>query len=295
MTGAALSYAIVTPARDEAANLGRLAACVEAQTVLPTEWIVVDNGSADATADLVRELASRQSWIRLVQGPPAPGAARGGPVVRAFLTGLAALQSDPDVVVKLDADLSFPGDHFQGLLGAFAADPRLGIAGGVCWELTGGEWRPQFTTRDHVRGAARAYRRACLEELLPLPERMGWDGVDELKAQTRGWSTRSLPELPVRHHRALGGRERRLAKWVAQGDMAHFMGYRPSYLLVRALYRSTQEPSALAMVYGYARAALRRQPRYEDSPTVRQLREAQSLRRLGARVREARGRRPTGL
>ena len=290
MTPPSLTYALITPARDEEENLRRLAACVEAQTVLPLEWAIVDNGSSDGTPDLVLELAARLPWVRLVRSPASPGAARGGPIVLAFTTGLGSLSSDPDVVVKLDADLSFPPEHFEGLLAAFAADPALGIAGGVCWEEVGGVWKPQFATRDHVRGAARAYRRACLDDVLPLAERMGWDGVDELKAQTRGWRIRSLPELPIRHHRPLGGRERRLAKWVAQGDMAHFMGYRPSYLLFRALYRSTQEPSALAMVWGFARAALQRRPRYEDEATRAHLRREQSLRRLPRRIREARGR-----
>lgn len=290
MSSAPLTYALVTPARDEAGNLRRLAASVEAQTVHPVEWVIVDNGSADGTADVVLELAARLPWVRLVRSPGAVGAARGAPIVRAFMAGLESLESDPEIVVKLDADLSFPPEHFEGLLAAFAAEPRLGIAGGVCWEEVGGVWKPQFATRDHVRGAARAYRRACLDDVLPLAERMGWDGVDELKAQTRGWRIRSLPELPIRHHRALGGRERRLAKWVAQGDMAHFMGYRPSYLLCRALYRAAQEPSALAMVWGYARAALQRRPRYEDAATRAHLRREQSLLRLPERFREARGR-----
>ena len=75
----------------------------------------------------------------------------------------------------------------------------LGIAGGTCYEQdTAGEWRPTFATRDHVRGATRAYRAACFEHVTPLEQRMGWDGIDELKAQVAGWKTRSLPDLPFR-------------------------------------------------------------------------------------------------
>lgn len=285
-----LRYALVTPVRDEEANLPRLASSLSEQTVLPERWMIVDNGSTDGTVALASALAARHSWICVSQIPGQASPARGGQIVRAFLAGVDALDVDPDVIVKLDADVSIEPDYFARLLAAFSAEPRLGIAGGTCWELEQGAWRPQRTTRDHVRGAARAYRRECFADVLPLAERMGWDGIDELKAQTRGWTTRSIADLPIRHHRPLGERERRAAKWLAQGEMAYFMGYRPSYLLARSLYRAIREPTALAMVAGYLRSAMARAPRYRDAAVRKLLRDEQSLRRLPRRVREALGR-----
>ena len=152
-----------------------------------------------------------------------------------------------------------------------------------------GVWKPQYTTRNHVRGAEKAYRRACLEVVLPLEQRMGWDGIDELKAAVNGWRTKSFRHLAVRHHRPLGAREDRLAKWLAQGEMAHYMGYRPSYLLFRALYRGLRDPLALSMVWGYARAAILRRPRLADPEVRALLRREQGLRKLQLRVREALG------
>ena len=55
-----LRYSVVTPARNEATNLRRLADSMAAQTMRPHEWLIVDNGSLDATgetaAEIVREL-----------------------------------------------------------------------------------------------------------------------------------------------------------------------------------------------------------------------------------------------
>jgi hypothetical protein len=51
---------------------------------------------------------------------------------------------------------------------------------------------------------------------------------------------------------------------------------------MRALYRARREPAALAMVWGYAAAALRRAPRCPDAQVVRVLRERQ---RLGVALR----------
>ena len=42
-----LSYALITPVRSERANLERLAGVLAGQTIRPTRWIIVDNGSDD--------------------------------------------------------------------------------------------------------------------------------------------------------------------------------------------------------------------------------------------------------
>jgi biofilm PGA synthesis N-glycosyltransferase PgaC len=286
-----LSYAIVTPARDEADNLRRLAECVRSQTRLPTVWVVVDSGSRDDTPAVVEALAREYPWIRLGRTPGVRRAAPGAPVVRAFHSGLSELDPLPDVVVKLDADVSLDHDFFERLLAEFALDPQLGIAGGGCRELVDGEWRQTRVTGEHVRGACRAYRRACLEAVLPLVESMGWDGVDELQARARGWTTRIVPNLDFRHHRRVGERDGAWhRRWRAQGAGAYAMGYRPLYLVLRTLHRARRNPAAVAMIGGYVAAAMRHAPRMQDAEARTLLRNEQRLRNLPARAREALGR-----
>src|SRR4051794_39135620 len=118
----AITYAAVTPARDEAENLPRLAASLVAQSVRPVRWVVVENGSSDETAALVRALAAEHDWIRLVQTEAGAGYDRTSPYMRAWHAGVDALAGAGDVVVKLDADVSFGPEYFQRLLDAFAAD-----------------------------------------------------------------------------------------------------------------------------------------------------------------------------
>jgi hypothetical protein len=120
---------------------------------------------------------------------------------------------------------------------------------------------------------------------------MGWDGIDELKAINRGWRTQTLLDLPFRHHRLEGERDgSRWAAWEAQGSLGHFMGYRVSYLVLRAVFRARVEPAALAMLWGYAKAALQREPQCAADVRAR-LRDRQRARELPLRLREALGRR----
>jgi glycosyltransferase involved in cell wall biosynthesis len=283
-----LRYALVTPARNEAENLSRLARCLEAQTALPACWVIVDNGSNDETLTIAAELVRALPWARLATIPGAKGLDRGGPIVRAFHAGVARLGELPDVIVKLDADVSLEPDYFERLLAAFAADSSLGIASGSGYEREGGKWRRRQMSRGSAWGAARAYRRACLLDVLPLEERMGWDGIDALKASLHGWTTQALPELPFRHHRREGERDGARARaWAAQGRASHYMGYRGWYLALRALSYIRQEPVAVAMIWGYLAAAVTRERRCPDPAVRARLRSEQRLGAIPLRIRDA--------
>lgn len=279
-----LRYAVVTPARDEQDNLPRLAAALAAQQLPPSAWIVVDDGSTDETPALIEAFAADHPWARLLpRGPESEGAVsqgrREGRDLEAFRHGVAALDVPYDVVVKVDADIDFEPDYFARLVGHFEADAHLGIASGTCYELEDGAWVRRTKADTTVWGASRAYRVDCVPDLMWLAPRMGWDGLDEVKVQLRGFRTETFVDLPFRHNRPEGGREiSTLHQGEALGRASWYMGYRPSYLALRALYRARRQPTALAMLWGYLAAAVRREPRCPDRDVISVLRDRQRLR-----------------
>jgi hypothetical protein len=284
-------YAVITPARDEAGHLARLGACLAAQARPPDLWVIVDNGSTDDTGAVAAELTRTHTWVRTVVAPGAVGQARGGQVVRAFHAGLAHIDHRPSLIVKLDADVTFGDDYLACLLGRFGEEPELGIASGRCYELDGQVWRPRHITAPNVWGAARVYRRSCLDQLVPLEERMGWDAIDVVRANVAGWTTRVFPEISFRHHRTEAQRDgARHQHWVKQGGVAHYLGYRPSYLCLRAVHQARRDPSAFAMLWSFGKAALRREERHPDRAVLRHIREGQRLRVIPRRAVEALGR-----
>ena len=96
----------------------------------------------------------------------------------------------------------------RGCSTAFDADPALGIASGSALRAPGRRLAPAARDRlDRVGrvarlSAGRACRRSCRFE-----ERVGWDGIDEFKANARGWSTLAFEDLPFHHHRREGERD----------------------------------------------------------------------------------------
>lgn len=278
-----LQYAIVTPARNERENLERLAASVIGQETPPRWWVIVDDGSDDGMDVVARDLADRYDWIVALRsdegsGDLAQGRRRGRDLL-AFRRGIEALPAPVDVFVKVDADTSFDPDYFGLLMDRFEQDPQLGIGGGCCYELDdAGEWERIKVSGSHPRGASRAYRWALREDVFALEPEMGWDGVDEVMAELKGYTTAGYTEFGFRHHRKVGERDGRLAAGMALGQQAWYMGYRPTYLLLRALYRARENAASLMMVWGYTHAAVTGAAQCPDPQVTRRVRERQRLR-----------------
>ena len=278
-----LGYAIVTPARNERENLARLAESVISQDERPAYWVIVDDGSDDGMDRVAAELSAEHPWIRTVgTGEDASDLAQGrrrGRDLLAFRRGIDALPAPVDVFVKVDADTSFEADYFAQLMQRFADDDKLGIAGGCCYEINDdGVWERIKVAGSHPRGASRAYRWALRDVVFELEPELGWDGVDEVMAELRGYHTAGFHEFGFRHHRRVGEREGRLRAGAALGRQAWYMGYRPSYLILRAVYRARENFASLAMVYGYAAAAISGAPQCPHPPVTLRIREGQRLR-----------------
>ncbi len=61
------TYVLITPARNEAAFIGQTIISVIQQTVLPLKWIIVSDGSADGTEEIVKSYVAKYGWIELLR------------------------------------------------------------------------------------------------------------------------------------------------------------------------------------------------------------------------------------
>ena len=285
------SYAIVSPVKDEAERLELTLRSVCEQSHRPVQWVMVDDGSHDGTRELAESWAQREPWITVV-GPEGEAngepRARGGRVVRAFERGRAALSEPHEVVAKLDGDIELPPGYFALVAAVFMRDRRAGIVGGRVLVPGRDGWEPERVGRHTVHGALKSYRVSCLEDFGGLRESMGWDGIDEYGAKARGWKVIPLPELVVRHHARRGSKQPWWRARVEEGRGARYMGYLPSFVLVRSGYRMVVERppvlGGLALLAGWSAATLEGAPVVDDPQAIAALRREQRhrLRRLHA-------------
>src|SRR6202171_4338897 len=132
-------YIAITPARDEEQFLPGLIASMAAQTRLPERWIVIDDGSADGTAQLLDEAARQHRWIEPIHLPRNSPREAGG--------GSGGMQFRPrdcwqngDFILRLDADLSFEPNFVELMQKEFVKNPKLGIAGARLYEPISDGW-----------------------------------------------------------------------------------------------------------------------------------------------------------
>ena len=96
-------YLIISPVRNEERFIKHTIESVVAQTAIPLEWIIVNDGSSDRTRELVKTYQRDIRWIKLVDRPD-QGYRPGIGVVEAFRAGFEAIEDTSwEYIVKLDA------------------------------------------------------------------------------------------------------------------------------------------------------------------------------------------------
>jgi biofilm PGA synthesis N-glycosyltransferase PgaC len=279
-------YVVITPVRDEEQHLRSTIECMLAQTNRPAEWIIVNDGSSDKTGTIIDEYAANYRWIRGVHRENRGFRKSGGGVVEAFNDGYRALTSrDWDFLVKLDGDLSFDADYFQRCFDKFALQPKLGVGGGVICYVTDGVKEFEECPSFHVRGATKIYRRDCWEAIGGFWPAPGWDTIDEVKANSLGWSTGSFRELHLVHHRQTGAADGLWGGLVKNGRANYVCGYHPLFMVIKCIRRLPLKPAfmgSLALMYGFVSGYTKRMPQVSDPDVISYLRN-QQLRRLFGR------------
>ena len=294
---------IISPVRNEAAHIERVVRAVAAQELVPARWIVIDDGSTDRTLELLRRLEDEVPFLTVTERLRAvPEGATRDRLARAaaprnFNAGLALADwREYTHVMKLDGDIELPPHYFRTLMDRFAADPKLGLAGGVLEEPTAeGPMRPIKIPANHIHGALKCYSRECFEAIGGVQERLGWDTIDETYARMHGYDTVSFRELVSVHHRPIGSADGVLRGRARHGECAYITHYSPLWVTLRSLKVACSRPRVLsgaAFLFGYTRAAARGTERVPDAAyrafTRRELRQRMARAVLVSRSTSAR-------
>lgn len=208
-------------------------ACVEAVLASPLpagvelEVVVVDDGSRDGTA----ESFAASPCVRVVKNEATTGFSR------AVNRGVTA--STGELLVILNSDATLEPESLSQVVGAFEAEPSLGIAGamlrfpdgspqwsggrepGLLWLFAQASAFPALLGRlpawrrvkplhpdspvdvGWVSGAAMAVRASAWRDLGEFDANYGFYGQDLdlcLRARDRGWRVRLLPGFRALHH-----------------------------------------------------------------------------------------------
>jgi len=276
-----MRYVLITPARNEELYIEKLVQSVISQTALPAKWVIVNDGSTDATADIVSRYLAMHSWMELLN-LPAHRDRSFAAKVHAFNAGFKRVKNrDYEVIGNLDSDVSFDPDYLEFLMKKFQEDPTLGVAGTIFHEQGYSSATDSFEGQNHVAGGCQLFRRRCFEEIGGyIPNRAGGiDWIAVTTARMKGWKTRSFREKFFFHYRSLGTAERSLlSSNFSYGEKDYYLGGHPLWEIFRVSYRVTKKPylfGGIALFLGYMSAFLRRMDRPVSDELMRFHRQEQ--------------------
>lgn len=277
-------YLLVTPCRNEQDYARRTLESVVSQTTTPALWVIVDDGSTDATPAILAEYAAKYDYSK--SGERADrGVRKGGPgVIEAFYEGLATVNLDDfEFICKFDLDLEMPPRYFEVLIERMRAEPRLGTCSGKPYypDPVTGDLISEMCGDEMSVGMTKFYRTSCFKEIGGFVREVMWDGIDCHTCRMKGWLAMSWdePEIRFLHLRAMGSSH----KSIYTGRQRHgfgqyFMGTSFIYMLASALFRMTRPPlisGGAAMLWGYITSALSNKERYDNPEFVTFLRQYQ--------------------
>jgi poly-beta-1,6-N-acetyl-D-glucosamine synthase len=286
-----VAYVLITPAWNEEALIELPIQAVVSQTIPPSKYIVVSDGSTDRTDDIVESYSKKYPFIQLYRMPQQHNRSFAAQV-DAINAGYQQLRDlDFEFVGNLDADVTFEPDYFERLFQKFQNDRTLGMAGGVIHDKTeGGGLIPRKLNRLHsVMHGVQMFRRVCFDALggyTPLPHGSP-DWHAEVRLRMLGWQVRSIPGLVAVQHRPNGGAGNMLWYFYRQGRADYSLGTHPLFEVAKIVRRLPSKPyvlAAFAELTGFISAYCRGEKRAVADDFVRFLRNEQ-LSRLRLRPR----------
>lgn len=281
-------YVILSAARNEAAYIETTLRSVQAQTVEPLAWVIVSDGSTDATDAIVRRFSNTLPYLHLVAAP-SDGSRNFGSKAKAINAAYERVRRlSHDFVAVLDADVSLDANYYESVIRRFEADPKLGLAGGILYDKCGSEFVRQRTSVEwSVSGPIQMFRRRCFEDIggyRSLP-RGGIDAVAESAARMNGWKVRAFQEIPVRHLRRTGAEKGNIfATAFRDGVKEYGYGCDAAFIAAKAVRRLGESPflvGSLLRLAGYGTAWLRRDFRNLPDDVLEAIRREQRRRLFG--------------
>lgn len=211
-----MRFLIVIPTHNEEKNILFTLKSLEKQIFPDFFCVVVNDGSTDNTREIVQEFIQQKQNFKLLnleKSEHAPGAK----VVRTFNKGLDSVNlNDFDIICKFDADIIFPADYLQKIKKVYEMQPKAGMVSGLVkikkavFEIALAfdfkdekhQWKfENLSSKNHVRGPIKSYRKECFQQMNGLRPVLGWDNIDVMLAKKNGWETFTIKDLWVKHLR----------------------------------------------------------------------------------------------
>lgn len=213
-----MKFLLIIPTHNEEKNIMFTLKSIENQIFKDFMCVIVNDGSTDKTQEIVDHFIAQTEQLKFkIQNLKLSGHEPGAKVVRTFNKGLEAVNlQDFDVICKFDADIIFPPDYLFRVNEIYEKNPKAGMVSGLVkikkpifetalafdFKDEKHQWKfENLSSKNHIRGPVKSYRKECFQEMNGLRPVLGWDNIDVMLAKKNGWETITIKDLWVKHLR----------------------------------------------------------------------------------------------
>ena len=273
-----MKVCIIIPIFNEQDFIKKSVESLIGQTTKPAEVIYVNDNSTDNSKNIIKNLIKSHGWIRLIDRESVQEHMPGAKVVEAFNFGLKHLKTKFDVICKFDGDIVLPKNYIEKILEIFNKKQSIGIVGGNLYIFKKDKWiYENIAAKTHVRGPIKAYRAKCFDEIDGLKSSIGWDTVDVLLAQKKGWLIQTDKNLKVKHLKPTGHKYSLKSKML-QGEALYKMRF-GFILSMLSLLKSSLNNFSISRLFfgmiGYVTTSLKKKSfivTYDEGVFIRKFR-----------------------
>ena len=220
-----MKFLIIIPAHNEEQSIASCLESLQKQSFQDFICVVVNDGSTDKTSQIINDFKIQDSRFK-IQDLEISEHQPGAKVVRTFNKGLESVDwKSFDVICKYDADIIFPRNYLEKVNQVFEENPKAGLVSGLVYirnykqnpeiknlklpsenlfdfSTKNHDWVfENLSSKNHVRGPIKAYRKDCFEDMNGLRAVLGWDNLDVLLAKKNGWEVMTIKDIWVKHLR----------------------------------------------------------------------------------------------
>ena len=240
---------IIIPFHNEEKYIESTVKSIVEQSYPIKKLLLVNDNSNDQSSSKIDCYLKEYDWISKLDINSNNKHIPGKKVINAFNQGLKIIDSNYDIICKFDADIILPRNYLEKIILEYKKDPSVGMASGILHIKKNDKWIfEKVSSKKHVRGPIKSYKKECFKEIGGLKESIGWDTVDVLLAKYNKWKVVTNENLIVKHLKPTGLNYNKSAKYL-QGEALYKMRFGIVLSLLSAIKRAYNLRSITYLIF----------------------------------------------
>ena len=294
-----MKFLIIIPTHNEEQFITSNLESLSKQDFRNFECVIVNDGSTDDTKEKIESFIGQNKnsenfrLINLDESRHSPGAK----VVQTFYKGLEVCNlQNFDIICKFDADIIFPPNYLSEINRLYTNNPKAGMVSGLVYIKNNKDfpenifdfanenyqWKfENLSSKNHVRGPIKSYRKECFQDMNGLKKVLGWDNIDVMLAKKNDWEVASLKDIWVKHLRPTAFQYKN-QKAEKLGEYFYNIGLNFPLMVVSSLKSSLKNKSIrefFTTVFSFLKQNRKRELTTEEIHYIRNLRWKQMFSR----------------